>query len=121
MTKLVIVESPAKAKTINMCRNHRQRLKDLMQEISPFIIPEHLSWNTLDGFGYNDLYVPKSALKAWVHQHPPNHPRPTQQTLSHSPDLPSFQPSLFLDELPSSSRRALAISAKNHFNYCQIR
>ncbi|MCP5322416.1 MAG: DUF692 domain-containing protein [Candidatus Paracaedibacteraceae bacterium] len=36
--------------------DHLQRLKDLMQEISPFIISEHLSWNTLDGFGYNDLY-----------------------------------------------------------------
>jgi len=35
---------------------HLNRIRQLMQEIQPFMISDHLSWNTLNGFGYNDLY-----------------------------------------------------------------
>lgn len=35
---------------------HLKALKDLIGEINPFLISDHLSWNTLDGYGYNDLY-----------------------------------------------------------------
>jgi uncharacterized protein len=35
---------------------HLAALKGLMDEVNPFLISDHLSWNTLDGYGYNDLY-----------------------------------------------------------------
>lgn len=37
-------------------REHLESLKQLMIEINPFIVSDHLSWNTLNGHGYNDLY-----------------------------------------------------------------
>jgi uncharacterized protein (UPF0276 family) len=38
------------------CREHLQSMKKLMDEINPFAVSDHLSWNTLKGHGYNDLY-----------------------------------------------------------------
>ncbi len=37
-------------------REHLQSMKNLMNEVDPFVISDHLSWNTLKGHGYNDLY-----------------------------------------------------------------
>lgn len=37
-------------------REHLEALKQLIDEINPFMISDHLSWNTLGGYGYNDLY-----------------------------------------------------------------
>lgn len=47
-------------------KEHLQKLKDFMDEIHPFMLSDHLSWNTLDGYGYNDLYpmpLSKSSLR----------------------------------------------------------
>lgn len=35
---------------------HLDAIKQLMDEIQPFMVSDHLSWNTLHGYGYNDLY-----------------------------------------------------------------
>lgn len=37
-------------------REHLELMKQLMNEINPFRMSDHLSWNTLNGHGYNDLY-----------------------------------------------------------------
>lgn len=37
-------------------KEHLENLKQLMNEVNPFMVSDHLSWNILDGFGYNDLY-----------------------------------------------------------------
>jgi uncharacterized protein len=35
---------------------HLDAIRRLMGEINPFMISDHMSWNTLNGYGYNDLY-----------------------------------------------------------------
>ena len=35
---------------------HLQSMKQLMNEINPFAVSDHLSWNTIKGHGYNELY-----------------------------------------------------------------
>lgn len=35
---------------------HLNAIKTLMDEINPFMMSDHLSWNTMNGYGYNDLY-----------------------------------------------------------------
>jgi uncharacterized protein (UPF0276 family) len=37
-------------------KEHLEKVKQLINEINPFILSDHLSWNTLDGYSYNDLY-----------------------------------------------------------------
>lgn len=47
-------------------REHLDAIKQLMDEVNPFMISDHVSWNTLNGYGYNDLYplpMTESSLK----------------------------------------------------------
>lgn len=37
-------------------RDHLMRLKQLMDDVQPFMVSDHLSWNTLGHHSYNDLY-----------------------------------------------------------------
>lgn len=37
-------------------KEHLDQLKQLISEINPILLSDHLSWNTFRGYGYNDLY-----------------------------------------------------------------